>query len=171
MDVLAYHNPAIDWTRFQQGGISDGGWQIFGEIVQLSWAWKHWDKAAQAALFSRPPAPLYRESDYMRRKRKQEWQRSIDRLKGHKMGAAFLAAERVNALGAIGSRQEGTPDWYLSLAIYQSLGPEFLHPYIGHERANFAVLAFAEFDAGIEVTENPGAVASRWRAADNRAAA
>jgi hypothetical protein len=35
----------------------------------------------------------------------------------------------------------------------------------GHERANFEVLAFSEFDADTQISVDSDAMAARWRAA------
>jgi len=109
---------------------------------------------------------LYTESDYQRRKRHRESESHIKQDENHKYRAAFLAAEKIWAIAGMVQERENTPDWHFSLALIKGVGAKAIsNTLTGHERANFDVLAFDEFDANAEVSSDPDGTASRWREA------
>ena len=79
-------------------------------------------------------------------------------------GAAFLAAEKLWAIADMMKGRRDTPEWHLSLALMKGVGAKAIRDTVtGHERANFDVLAFDEFDADAEVSSDSDTMASRWR--------
>lgn len=165
MDVLKYYTPQIDWERIQQGPLSDDVWSAFRDALQLCHAYKHWKDVARETRRSRPgPSSLYSESTYQRRKRRREWELQIKQDESHMYRAAFLAAEKLWAIAHMMEGRKDTPDWHFSLALMKAVGAETMtNTLTGHERANFDVLAFDEFNANAEVSSDPDAMASRWR--------
>ena len=167
MDVLEYYTPQIDWERFQQGPISDDVWSAFRDALVLCHAYKHWKGVGRETRRSVPgPSPFYSESAYQRRKRRREGALHIEQNEKRMYRAAFLAAEKFGAIAGMVQGRMDKPDWNFSLALIKSVGAEVItHPLTGHERANFDVLAFDEFDANAEVSSDPDAMASHWREA------
>ncbi len=166
MDVLAYYTPRIDWERFQRGPISDDVWSAFRDVLLLCHAYRHWKAVVTETRRSGPPPPpLYAESTYLRRKRRREWNLQIEQEETHMYRAAFLAAQKLWAIAGIVQGRKDMPDWHFSLALMKGVGEAITNTSTGHERANFDVLAFDEFDANAEVSSDPDAMASRWREA------
>src|ERR1700678_2795889 len=99
MDVLEYWHPQVDGSCFERGPLSEKVWERLQNIVLLCHAHRHWQHQANERRRSPIPRPLYgdRESAYARRKRKQEWQSSIDRCETHMYRAAYLVTEQMSA--------------------------------------------------------------------------
>lgn len=164
MDVLRIYDPPLEYEKFNQGPISDDVWSSFIDIVRLCCAYEYWSQLARYSARSRPPAPLYDESGYMRRKRRQEHRNETKRYEDHKFRAAFLAAEQLWQLVSLIQDRDGTPDWHLTEALFIAVGIQHLrNPITGHERAEFDVLALNEFDAATGVCSNAETTATRWR--------
>ena len=84
MDVLDYWGPTIDWTRFDQGDVSDQMWTAFRQLVQPCHCVEHWRESHRALSLTRPPSPLYTpESRHYRKKRLDEWKRPIQGAENH----------------------------------------------------------------------------------------
>jgi hypothetical protein len=159
MDVLAYWSPTIDWSRFTQGHISDPMWRSFKDLVQLCHCAEHWRELARSQRFNtRPPTPIHKESPYMRRKRRDEWERPIREMESHFHRAAHLADEKVAEMSyLISAADEGKPDWKLWWAVSLSIDRSF-----GHTGARYKTVALDEFDAAAELTDvNPSHITGR----------
>ncbi len=159
MDVLQYWHPAIDWTQFSQGTLSDGVWHHFCQLVQLCHAHQHWHEAARKIRLSPPGASFYgQESKYQRNKRRHEWKREIERAEGHMYRAAYLAAEKICAMSyLLTPNDEGTPDWNLYWALRLAVQHQ-----PNHTQARCKVAAFEAFDADNEIIGEPLQIARRW---------
>ena len=119
MDVLEYWCSNITWAGFKQGAVSKQMWSYFCQLVQLSHAHGHWQKAAQEVRLRPPgPSPYGPESKYQRNKRRDEWKREIQRAEGHMHRAAFLAAEKIAGMSyLLTNDDEGKPDWNMYWAL------------------------------------------------------
>jgi hypothetical protein len=163
MDVLEHWRPQMDWSRFKRGQLSPHVWACFCEAVELCHAFRHW-KNAEHERWRLTPAPVVKESDYARRKRNRENESRIKIYESRRMRAAFLARDRIVSITQISLAD--TADWSLSLALIESLGDKVIVDGIrGHERAQFEILAFDEFDADAELAAAPDAIAERWKSA------
>lgn len=159
MDVLEYWRPKIDWTRFDQGAVSDQMWSPFGQLVQLCHCVEHWRENHRSLSLSRPPAPYYTpESRHYRKKRLDEWKRPIQAAENHMHRAAHLADDKVAEMSyLIAPTDQGKPDWNLYLASALSIGRS-----LGHLRARYRSVAFDQFDAAELSEPDPSRTASRW---------
>ena len=161
MDVLEYYYPKIDWERFSQDSITNDVWSIFCEIIMLCHAYKHWKVVGREHGRQRYQALHYTESTYGRRKRKDERKAEAATFADHRDRAAFLAAERLWKIANLVGDRKDSQDWNLSLALMLAVG---LNNKTKHERANFDVLAFDQFEAMNEVTGDLVAMVEKWRA-------
>jgi hypothetical protein len=159
MDVLEHWQPQIDWTLFEQGCISPDVWDSFRKLILLCHAFKYWNNAARSF---RPSRPYFEESTYGRRKRKAADELQRKQLIGHKYRAAFLAAGMIYKIADLVQAREGTADWTLSLALFNSVS-EIIDTLQGHERADFSVLAFEQFDVTTEINGGPSEIAKVWK--------
>jgi hypothetical protein len=159
MDVLEYWHPAVNWSRFAQGAVSERIWRSFSQLVQLCHAHEHWKRAAQQIRLSPPGAPIYgSESKYQRNKRRDEWKREIQSAEGHMHRAGFLAAEMIASMSyLLTNADEGTPDWNLYWALRLAVRHQ---PH--HERARCKAAAFDAFIADEELKGEPPEIATRW---------
>lgn len=159
MDVLEYWSPAIDWSRFEQGALSDQAWNLFKAVVQLSHAHGHWAKVAQEIRLSPPRQLVFpSETKQQHKKRQDAWKRDIERAEGHMHRAAFLAAERIAALSyLVKPEDEGKPDWILYFAAMLAARHQ-----PDHTRGRYSALAFTSFDAKTEIDGDPAIIAIRW---------
>lgn len=160
MDVLEHWMPSIDWSRFNQGPLSDGMWSAFKNLVALCHAAEYWRDAVRANRLTPQPRPMYTpESRHMRRKRLDEWRRPLRQSETHLHRAAFLADEKVAEMSyLIGPADQGKPDWNLwwscALAVGRSLG---------HEGARYKSVAFSAFNADRDLEgADPSVTAKRW---------
>lgn len=159
MDVLQYWQPTIDWTKFDQGGVSGEMWAKFKELVQLCQAYQHWEKATHEARRERPSRPLHGESAYMRRKHQAEWKRRAEVPEGHINRAGFLAASKIAEMSyLIGPSDKGSADGTMWIALRLTAAYRPLRENEGRYNA----LAFKSFNANDELQGEPPQIAVRW---------
>jgi hypothetical protein len=159
MDVLEYWSPAIDWSRFAQGAVSDPMWRSFKGLVRLCHCVEHWREARRSLRLTRAPQPFYTpETRYARRKREDEWKQPIRECETHMHRAAYLADERVAEMSHLPTAgAEGTSDWKLLAAAALSIGRS-----LGPEQARYKSVAFDAFDAAELSEPDPSVIARQW---------
>jgi hypothetical protein len=142
MDVLDYWNPPIDWSRFQQGGLSDAMWRHFRELVRFCNAHRHWEEAARQA----------------RSTRGREQKNAIDECKGRMYRAAFRVQEEMSTMATLISDEDvEKPDGVLYFALRRAIAP-----FPNHEKARCGAAAVDSFDANQELKGEPPEIAKRW---------
>jgi hypothetical protein len=154
-------SPAIDSSRFVQGAISDPMWQNFRGLVVLCHYVEHWRETAHSLrTTTRPPASIYKESNYVRNKRVDDWKRPIEEYEARMRRDAYLADENIERMAHLAaSADEGTPDWKLAAAVV------LLWKSQGHTRARYKSIAFAAFDGVAQLIDSdPRVIANRWLA-------
>jgi hypothetical protein len=159
MDVLEYWHPTIDWTRFDQGDVSDQMWTAFRHLIQLCHCVEHWRESHRALSLTRPPAPLYTpESRHYRKKRLDEWKRPSQAAENHMHRAAHLADDKVAEMSwLVSPHDQGKPDWRLYFASALSIGRS-----LGHLRARYKSVAFDQFASNALSDADPSRTASQW---------
>jgi len=158
MDVLEYWQPTIDWSKFKQGGVSDAMWRGFCDVVQLCHAREYWREAAEKRRLTRLPKSMNRESEYTRRKRRNEWKAQGDRLVGHMNCAGHRIQEKMAQLSTLfEASDQGKPDWTMWFALRLAVRDQ---PF--HERSRSGAAAFEEFDADEQLHGEPAKIAQRW---------
>jgi hypothetical protein len=142
MDVLEYWSPAIDWSHFAQGAVSDPMWRSFKDLILLCHCVEHWRETRRSLRLTRPPQPFYTpETRYARKKRQDEWKRPIMDCETHMHRAAYLADEKIAGMSyLITPADEGKPDWKLWFAAALSIGRS-----LGHDHARYKSIAFDTF--------------------------
>jgi hypothetical protein len=158
MDVLEHWQPSIDWTKFKQGPVSDAVWSDFRDLVQLCHAYRHWKEETRTRQASPPVRPMYPESGYKRRKRREERRLEIRRAEDHMFRAAYLAADKLAMMSNWLDRdsEHNAADSKLYLALRFAIAP------FPHERGRCSAAAFEAFDAASELSSPPQDSANRW---------
>ena len=169
MDVLQYHRPDVDWQKFKRSPLSEDVWGAFRDAVLLCHAFKYWGEAERQGRSTRPRAALRREQVHCAGRGSRS---GSSRTRGTRTTRSGQRSSRRRAWAIAHMVQDrsGTPDWHFSLALIKAV-PSIMNTVTGHERAEFGVLAFEEFDAASEVGTNSDAMVRRWRPAVRRAQA
>jgi hypothetical protein len=158
MDVLDYWHPQIDWSRFRRGAISNEMWTHFQQFVQLCHAYRHWQHVTVKMRVPPPRPSIDAESEYVRKKHRNEWKNEVHRSEGHLYRAAHLAADKMAAMSRlIGDADPHGPDWKLYAALRLAVAP-----FPKHERGRFSAAALRAFDADRELQDRSDEIASRW---------
>jgi hypothetical protein len=156
MDVLEYWNPNIDWSKFDQGSITDDIWKHFKELVQLCHAFRHWEEATTDIRLSPPRQWEWPpESARQFKKRQDQWKAEVRRREGHMNRAGFLADQQIAEMSYLVSKDdEGTSAWkmYFALRVAVAEAP--------HLRCKAA--AFEGFNANGELDGEVAEIALRW---------
>jgi hypothetical protein len=150
--------PAIDWSRFVQGPVSDSMWLSFMSLVQLCRCVEHWHNTARTLrAATRPRQPDYKPAtSYAIRKLRNEWEKPIKDYEARMHRASYLANEKLAEMSHLAG-DEGTPDWKLCTAAVLSIGPS-----LGRARSRYKSVALAFFDAAELANTEPDVIASLW---------
>ncbi|MET4297155.1 hypothetical protein ABIB06_007930 [Bradyrhizobium sp. LB8.2] len=159
MDVFEFWRPYIDWTRFDQGPISDAMWNHFRNVVMLCHTCEHWKAAANATRLAPPRSYVgMPESIGDQKRRKNEWKRSIEVQDGHMHRAAFLASEQIALMSyLLTDADKDTPNWKLYFALRGAVAHQ-----LPHDQARYRAAAFTSFRAEQELEGEATDIALRW---------
>lgn len=156
MDVLEYWRPHIDWSRFSKGALPEDVWEYFKRVVQLSHAAVHWSGAVDNRRREQFVRPLYPESAYMKRKRKQQHASDVRGLETHQHRAEYLVSDelaRLSFLQSVVADQGGAQKLYWAMRYF--CPPNYIN-------GRFEVLAFDAFDAEVDLAGDLSDVIHRW---------
>lgn len=159
MDVLEYWRPSIDWSRFDQGAISDAMWGHLRNVVMLCHACEHWKSVAYETRLTPPRSYVgIPESKREQKKRRDEWNRNIDVKDGHMHRAAFLASEQIALMSYLLTDDDKDK---ADGKLYFALGFAVAHQ-LPHDQARYRAAAFTAFRANQELQDDPPDIALRW---------
>lgn len=156
--------PRIEWTRFNQGPISEKMWACFKEIVKLSCSYRSWRrtaKSSQQTLLRGGILPR-EKNEQVRKQQTAELDKSMRESHVTASKLAYLIVEKMAQMSSIISGEdEGTADWVLWQALSLAMDYE---PNL-KRAARYDVAAFGEFDAESELSSSdPQQIANRWLA-------
>src|ERR1700730_18341974 len=119
-NVLLPWSPIIDWSRFEQGAISDKVWASFKQLVQFCHAFCHWEQDGQNKRASPPRHYTFPPEDKRQfKKRRDQWDSDIRQSETYMHRAGYLADETIAKMSYLIGPD---PDWKLSSALRGAVG-------------------------------------------------
>ena len=156
MDAIRQWSPAIDWSRFAQGDISDPMWHGFRGLVVLCHEVKYRGETSRSLRLTKPFRPLDPESPAMKKKRLDQWKQPIKDSDAKMHRAAYLASAKLAEMRGL-IVDKGEPDSKLWRAAVLSIEPSRRYNH-----ARYKSVALEAFDAAELNYSDPRAVADRW---------
>lgn len=115
--------PAIDWTRFSQGQLSDAMWQKFLGLVSLCHLYRSQKSDVRDIANTPLGRPLYPESRYKQNKRRREHARGLNEAEGHMYQTAHRVAYQLCDMASLIEGRMYRPDVTLCDALWEAVLP------------------------------------------------